>query len=322
MTLISIITPCYNEEDNVEECYQQIKDLFVTKLQEYNYELIFCDNASTDNTLAIMRTLAAKDNRVKVIANSRNVGAFKNAFNGLKWASGDAVLHILAADLQDPPELIVDFVKYWSEGYKIVYGIRAKRNESWILENSRKAYYRIIASLASVSLPPDVGEFQLLDRQVVDILTQINDHYPYTRGLIAQCGFSAKGIPYLMQARKKGKSKADWFHLIDVAINGIISMSNVPIRIITLSGFTLALFSLIYSIITLIISLVIHQKLIPPGIPTLIVALFFFSSVQIFLMGILGEYLAAIHSQVRPGPGVIEREIINIDKSKKSKNLN
>ncbi len=320
MTLISIITPCYNEEDNVEECYRQVNALFESKLHEYDYELLFCDNASTDNTLAIMRVLAAKDIRVKVIANSRNVGAVQNAFNGLKWTSGDAILHILAADLQDPPELLVDFVKYWREGYKVVYGIRAKREESWILENLRKVYYRTIASLASVSLPPDVGEFQLLDRQVVDVLTRINDHYPYTRGLIAQCGFPAKGIPYLMQARKKGKSKADWFHLIDVAINGIISMSNVPIRIITLSGFTLALLSLVYSVITLIISLLVNQELIPPGIPTLIVALFFFSSIQIFLIGMLGEYLAAIHSQVRPGPGVIEREVINLDKSKFPKN--
>jgi len=314
MSLISIITPCYNEEKNIQECYEQVKNLFENQLQEYDYEHIFCDNASTDKTLDILRQIAKKDQQIKIIVNSRNVGPVISPFNALKWAKGDAVLYILPVDLQDPPEMLIEFIKYWREGYKVVYGIRGKRQENWVLRNIRKIFYRIVNRLSSAYIPTDVGEFQLLDRKIVNILLKIKDYYPYTRGLIAQCGFPSKGIPYIWRIRQHGKTSTNLFSLIDVGINGIISMSTIPIRLITLSGFVLAFLSLFYSILSLVMNLIMNQQLVSPGIPTLIVAIFFFSSVQIFLMGIIGEYLSAIHSQVRQGPGVIEREIINFDK--------
>lgn len=309
--LISIITPCYNEEDNIDDCYGAVRAIFENVLRDYDYEHIFCDNASSDNTLKILRELAGKDSRIKVIVNSRNYGPFRSTFNGLMNSRGDAVLVLLAADLQDPPEMLKDFVIKWEEGYQIVYGIRKEREENRIMSSVRKTFYRVVNRFADFHIPLDAGEFQLVDKVVIEALRGFEDYYPYIRGMIASCGFKSTGIGYVWKARKKGFSKNRIYHLIDQGLNGIISFSSVPLRISMLLGFLLSGLSIFYAFMQFLINLIFFRMLAPPGIATLIVAVFFFSGVQLFFIGLLGEYIGAIHSQVRKKPLVIEKERIN-----------
>jgi glycosyltransferase involved in cell wall biosynthesis len=314
--LISIVTPCYMEQDNVEICYTTVRKIFEEQLPDYDYEHIFCDNASKDRTEEILRTLAAQDTRVKVILNARNFGPFRSLFNGVMAAGGDAVVLFLPADLQDPPEVIPEMVKHWQEGYQVVYGIRANREESAPMRFIRRRYYRLVKRWAEVDIPVDVGEFQLVDRQVVDALHQFEDYYPYLRGMVASCGFKSIGIPYTWRARARGFSKNRMYHLIDQGLNGLISFTNVPLRLCLSVGLILAGLSLLYAVGSVVITavdyLAFHRKLAEPGIPTLIAALFFFAGVQLFFIGVLGEYIGAIHSQVRKRPLVIEKERLNL----------
>jgi glycosyltransferase involved in cell wall biosynthesis len=310
---ISLVTPCYNEGDNVADCYEAVKRVFEQHLSNYDYEHIFCDNASTDSTPQVLRGLAARDPRVKVILNARNFGPFCSTFNGLMATTGDAVVVLLAADLQDPPELVPEFVKRWEQGYQVVYGIRNQREESFLMHRIRKLYYWMVSKFADIHIPPNVGEFQLVDRVIVDALRGFEDHYPYIRGMIANCGFQVTGVEYTWKARKKGLSKNRLYHLVDQGLNGLVSFTKIPLRLCLLSGFLLAGLSIIYAFFSLIVHLVTVGPLAQPGIPTLIVAIFFFSGVQLFFFGILGEYISAIHFQVRKRPLVIEKERLNFE---------
>ena len=312
--LISIITPCYNEENNVMECYLTVKEIFDKVLTEYDYEHIFCDNSSQDKTVIILKEIAGSDKNIKIIVNSRNFGPFHSTFNGILNASGDAIVVFLPADMQDPPELIPTFVKKWEEGFKVVYGIRKKREEAFLMLMIRKIYYRAVNKFANIHIPPDVGEFQLIDKIVLESLKKFDDSYPYIRGMIASCGFEATGIEYTWKERKRGFSKNKIYHLIDQGLNGFISFSNVPLRISMFFGFFLSGLSILFAFIQLILNLILEKTFVPAGIPTLIVALFFFSGIQLFFIGILGEYIGAIHSQVRKKPLVIEKERINFEK--------
>lgn len=311
--VISIVTPCFNEQDNVADCYEAVKRVFAEQLPAYDFEHVFCDNSSTDRTPEVLRELAAKDPRVKVILNARNFGPFCSTFNGLLSTTGDASVVLLAADLQDPPEVVVDFVRRWEEGYQVVYGIRKTREEGFILRTVRRIYYRTVSRFAQINIPIDVGEFQLIDRRVVDALRKFDDYYPYIRGMIASCGFKSIGVEYTWKARKKGFSKNRLFHLIDQGLNGMISFTRVPMRLCLLFGFMLSAFSILYAVFSLTWHLIAQGPVAPPGVPTLIVALFFFSGVQFFFLGVLGEYICAIHSQVRKRPLVIERERLNFE---------
>ncbi len=311
--LISVNTPCFREEDTVRECYETVKRLFAEQLPDYDYEHIFCDNASPDRTAEILREIADHDPRVKVILNSRNFGPFANIFNGLMSAGGDAVVVMLPCDLQDPPEVIVEFVKRWEAGYKVVCGIRAQRQESFLMRNVRKAYYRMVNRFANIDIPKDVGEFQLIDRAVVEALRRCDDYYPYIRGMIANAGFSTTGVAYTWQTRKRGITSNNLYSLIDQGLNGLISFTNIPLRLCLGFGLLLSILSITYAIVNLLINLIFFRKFAEPGIPTLIVALFFFSGVQLFFFGVLGEYIGAIHSQVRRRPLVTEQERINFD---------
>ena len=308
---ISVISPCFNEEHNVKECYKAVNAVFKEYLSDYDYEHIFTDNSSNDNTVNILRKIAADDKRVKVIVNSRNFGPLKSTFNGVLRSSGDAVLVMLAVDLQDPPELIPDFVKKWEEGFKVVAGSRRVREEGIIMRNTRKLFYHLVLKLSYISIPPYVGEFQLIDKVIVDKLREFDDYNPYIRGMIASCGYETIIIPYKWKSRKKGKSKLKLYHLFDIALNGMISFSNVPMRGAIVLGTLISIASLTYAIIMLIINIIFYRIIAPPGIATLITALFFFSGVNLLLLGLLGEYISAIHSQVRKKPLVIEKETIN-----------
>lgn len=308
---ISIITPVYNEEDNVQICYDTIRTIFETQLPDYEREHIFCDNASKDGTVDILRGLAEKDPCVKVILNARNFGPMRSNFNGVTSATGDAVLMFLAVDLQDPPELLPEFVKHWEDGNEIIFGIRANREEGFVMLNARKAYYRLMSSLSYVDIPPDVGEFQLIDRKVLDVIKTFDDAHPFARAMTFECGFKQIGVPYTCRERKRGVSKNRLMHLIDQGLNGLISFSTAPMRAALFTGVILATFAIVFAFINAFYFLFADQDAIPRGTTLLITALFFFSGVQLFFIGFLGEYVLAIFNQVRKRPLVVERERIN-----------
>lgn len=311
--LISIVTPCFNEEASVAACHKAVKDLFSNELKGYDYEHIFCDNHSTDDTVKNLEAIAKKDKNVKIIVNANNFGVFRSMFNGLLATKGDAVVPFLPADLQDPPEVIPEFIKHWEEGYKVVYGQRSKREEcfpKWML---RKIYYRVIKRFSNMDMPLDAGEFQLIDRQVVEALKQFDDHQPYLRAMIAACGFKSIGVKYTWKKREAGESKAGMFVLIHEALNGMVSTTHFPIRLGMIAGFGLSLLSILYAFLNVLLYFISSEPLADKGTMTVIVALFFFSGVQLFFISLVGEYVASIHSQVRKGPLVIEEKRVNFD---------
>jgi len=310
MKKLSIITPCYNEEVNVEICAQELKKVMQEKLSGYNYEHIFADNASTDLTLVKLRELAAKDDHIKVISNSRNVGPFRNMWNAMKSATGDAVVPLLPADLQDPPSVIPELVKHWEQGFLVTYGVRANREESIIMRIARGLYYRIIKKFASAVIPLNSGEFLLADKKVIDSILVVDDQYPYIRGLIAQTGVKSASVPYTWVRRERGKSKNSFISLIDQAINGFVSTSRVPARLALLGGFLLSFLGFAYAIFTVVMVL-ISDGTAPVGIPTIIVGIFLLGGVQLLFLGLIGEYILSIHGQVRRTPPMFETERIN-----------
>ena len=312
MKTISIVSPCYNEEDNVTVCYETVKALFEKELPGYRYEHIFVDNASTDGTVAILRDIAAQDPGVKVIVNARNFGVFRSTFNGLRYVTGDAVLVMLPVDLQDPPELIPEFVALWESGYDVVAGARETREEGFVLRTARRIFYRTLNRLSEVELEPNVGEFQLIGRRVLDAVLAHNDHYPYIRGIIASCGFRRVILPYTWRARKRGLSKHNVGMMTDQALNAIFAFSRAPMRFCTLSGLIIATACILFSLFSVIAYLIAPDEA-PRGTTTIIVSLFFLSGVQLLVIGMLGEYITSIHNQVRGGPAVIEQDLINID---------
>ena len=316
MKTISIVTPCFNEADNVEACRDAVAALFApgAPLEGYGREHIFADNDSSDGTQDILRTLAGSDPSMKVILNARNYGPFRSNFNALRSATGDAVVVFLPADLQDPAEMIPEFVRLWESGVEVVAGARVNRQESVALRSCRAIFYRTVRSLSDIDIPVNVGEFQLLDRKVWEAVVSHDDHYPYIRGIIASVGFRRAIVPYTWAARRSGISKNNLPRLIDQALNGIFSFTNVPMRLCTFVGVAMAALCILYALASIGVYIA-RPELAPRGTMTLIVALFFLSGVQLAFMGILGEYVTSIHAQVRKRPLVIERERINMDLS-------
>lgn len=280
-------------------------------LAGYRREHIFADNASSDGTVELLRAMAAEDPDIKVILNARNYGPFRSNFNALRAATGDAVVVFLPVDLQDPPEMIAEFVRLWESGVEVVAGARANREESVLLRACRGTFYRMVRTLSEIDMPIDVGEFQLLDRKVWQAVVSHDDHYPYIRGIIASVGFRRVIVPYTWKARKAGLSKNNLPRLIDQALNGIISFTNVPLRICTFAGIGIAALCFLYALVSIGLALS-GSAHAPRGTMTMIVALFFLSGVQMSFMGILGEYVTSIHSQVRKRPLVVERERLNM----------
>ena len=289
-----------------------MRTLFDGPLKAYRREHIFADNDSSDGTITILRDLAAADPSVKVILNARNYGPFRSNFNALKTATGDAVLVFLPVDLQDPPEMIAEFVTLWEAGVEVVAGARINRQESLALRACRSIFYRIVAALSDIDIPVNVGEFQLLDRKVWRAVVDHDDHYPYIRGIIASVGFKRVIVPYTWVARKSGLSKNNLPRLIDQALNGIFSFTSVPMRVCTFAGFSLATLSIIYALVSVALYMFVPGSA-QRGITTIIVALFFLSGMQMAFLGILGEYVTSIHAQVRKRPMVVERERINME---------
>ena len=310
MKLISIVTPCFNEETNVEETYRQVKALF-ERLGKYRYEHIFIDNASTDNTAAILRRLAAEDKNVKVILNSRNFGHIRSPHHAVLQAPGDAVVP-LVADLQDPIELIATFLEKWEEGHKVVMGVKSTSEESWLMFALRRFYYRLVNRLSDIELTINFHGFGLYDRIVIDAMRQMDDPYPYGRGMIAEIGFQPVKVEYAQKRRHRGITKNNFYTLYDMAMLGITSHSKVPLRLATMLGFLMSGLCLLVGFGYLAAKLVFWDRF-SLGVAPLVVGLFLFASVQLFFIGILGEYIGAIHTHVQKRPLVVEKERINFD---------
>jgi polyisoprenyl-phosphate glycosyltransferase len=308
MELISIVTPCYNEAENVEELYKKVKEVFL-KLPRYQYEHIFIDNASKDTTVAILKKIAASDKNVKIIVNSRNFGHIRSPFYGMLQSKGAAVI-LTVADFQDPPELIGEFLKKWEDGSKIVVGVKKKSKESPIMFAIRKFYYNLIGSISEVDQIRNFTGFGLYDRTIIDVLRTIEDPYPYFRGLIADIGFERAVIEFEQPKRKKGRTKNNFYTLFDIAMLGITSHSRVPLRLATMIGFSASLLCILISVGYFAYKLIFWNSF-SVGMAPLVIGFFFFASVQLFFIGLLGEYIGAILTQVQKRPLVIEKERIN-----------
>jgi len=305
---ISIISPTFNEEENVEELYRQVTAVTDT-LTNYEWEFIFIDNASTDATPKILRKLAAADKRVKVILNTRNFGQIRSPSYAMLQATGEAVI-TMVSDLQDPPTLIPAFLEKWEVGYPIVLGQKIAAEESRVFYLLRTAYYTLVRRLSDVQLIDHVTGFGIYDRKVIEVFRKIDDPYPYNRGLICDLGYDIARIPYRQPERKRGLTKNNFYSLYDIAMLGITSHSKIPLRMATLIGFALALMSLLVAIGYFFYKLLFWNNF-PVGQAPVVIGLFLFSSVQLFFTGVLGEYIAAIHTQVLHRPLVIEKERIN-----------
>ena len=310
MYKLSVITPCYNEAENVEECATRLAEHFRNELPHLDYEHIFIDNSSKDETVLILKNLAKVNPKIKIIVNSRNVGPFRSMWFGLQHATGNAIIPMLPADLQDPPEVIKDLVKGWEAGFLINYGIRKNRQERLLMRGIRTLYYKLINRLSPQEIPLNAGEFMLIDRQVADSILGTDDHYPYIRGLVAQTGLKSNMVEYVWIARRKGKSKNSIIDLIDQGINGFVSTGKALTRLSLLSGILIALGGFAAAIVTFI-SAVLHPSDFQLGIPTIVISIFVFSGVQLIFLGIIGEYVLSTHSQVRRTPAVFAIEKIN-----------
>jgi glycosyltransferase involved in cell wall biosynthesis len=308
MKLISVVTPCYNEEENVEELCQKVKEVF-QDLGSYAYEHIFIDNASKDNTVKLLKEIAKKDKNVKIIVNSRNFGPIRSPYYGLFQAGGDAVV-LIAADFQEPPSLIKDFIKKWEEGFKIVVGVKSRSEENPIMFAVRKLYYDIIRKLSDEEQIKNFTGFGLYDKKVIDIFKRIEDPCPYFRGLIAETGFERAEIHFVQPRRKKGRSATTLYGMYSMAMLGFVNHSRIPLRIATFTGFILGIASLLIALAYFVYKL-IFWKSFQVGMAPLVIGVFFFFSVQLFFIGILGEYIGAIHTQVKKRPLVVEKERIN-----------
>ncbi|MFZ4740810.1 MAG: glycosyltransferase family 2 protein [Bacteroidales bacterium] len=309
---ISIFTPCYNEEDNVEILYNEVKKVF-EQLPQYDYEHVFIDNNSLDKTVEILKRIANQDKKVKIIVNARNFGHIRSPYYGLLQVTGDCVISVVA-DLQDPPELIPEFLKKWEEGYKIVTAVKKKSRENPLMFLLRKIYYNILAKFSEGEQIKNFTGFGLYDKSFIDVIRKIDDPYPYFRGLISEVGFQTISVEYTQPKRLHGKTKNNFYTLYDVGMLGFVNHSKLPLRLASFIGFTVALISLFVAIAYFVYKLVYWDDF-KVGTAPLIIGLFFFSSIQLFFIGIIGEYIGAIHTQVRKRPLVIEKERINFDET-------
>jgi glycosyltransferase involved in cell wall biosynthesis len=305
---ISIVSGCFNEAGNVEELVARVAKV-MEALPDYDYEQIIIDNASTDGTQEILRRLASAHPRLKVILNARNFGHIRSPYHGLMQASGDAAV-ALASDLQNPPELIPEMIKKWEAGAKAVVAIKDSSDESPVFFAIRRFYYLLVEGLAEIKTVKNFTGFGLYDRAIIDYCRTVADPYPYFRGQISEIGLPIVEISYHQVARKRGITKNNFFTLYDLAMLGITNHSKVPLRLAAMLGFGMAIMSLLVALVYLIYKLVFWYSL-PVGTAPLVIGLFFFASVQLFFIGILGEYIGAIHTQVLKRPLVVEKERIN-----------
>jgi glycosyltransferase involved in cell wall biosynthesis len=307
--LITIVTPCYNEAENVEELCARVAKVMAAL--PYDYEHICIDNHSTDDTVSLLRAIAARDKRLKLIVNARNFGHIRSPFHAILQSSGDACV-LLASDLQDPPEMIAQFVQRWEEGYKTVLAVKPESEESPLMFFVRNAYYRMLSRISEVPLVLNATGAGLYDRVVVEMLRRIDDPYPYLRGLVSEIGFPIATVPFRQPKRRRGITKNNFYSLYDIAMLGITNHSKVPLRLMTIGGFVISIFSLVVALAFLLAKL-LFWDFFQLGIAPILIGIFFFGSIQMFFIGLLGEYIGSIHTHVRKVPLVIELERVNFD---------
>jgi polyisoprenyl-phosphate glycosyltransferase len=310
MRTVSVLTPCFNEEDNVEEVYRRVRVVFL-QLRRYRYEHIFIDNNSTDRTVAILKDIASRDHNVKVIANARNFGHIRSPMHAILQARGDAVVGIVA-DLQDPPELLPEMLARWEDGYAMVLCVKRSSEENRLMFWLRRKYYSWIERLSSIETFQNFTGFGLYDRKVIDAVRAFDDPYPYFRGMIAEIGLPHTEIQYDQPRRKRGFTKNNFYALYDMAMLGLTNLSKVPLRFVTLLGFACSALSLLVGLAYFVYKLLFWSNF-TVGIAPLVIGLFFLGSVQLLSMGILGEYIGSIQTHVRKRPYVIERERVNFE---------
>ena len=308
MKTISVVSGCYNEATNLDELVSRVFAV-AAKFPQYTWEYILIDNCSTDGSQSVLRRLVAADRRIKVIFNTRNFGHVRSPYHGIMQARGDAVIY-LASDLQDPPEKIDEFISYWEQGFKIVAAIKNESEESALFFALRRSYYTLIARLSEVELLKNFTGFGLYDRVVQEHLRAMDDPYPYHRGMIAELGFPIARVRFVQPRRKRGITKNNFYTLYDTAMLGFTGHTKVPLRLATMLGFATSLLSFMVGFIYLIIKLLLWQNF-TIGLAPVVVGLFFLGSVQLLFIGILGEYIGAIHTKVTKRPLVVEAERIN-----------
>lgn len=306
--LITVVSGCYNEEANLEELVRRVWAV-ADRFPQYDWEYIIIDNCSTDRSEEILRALAAADKRIKVIFNTRNFGHIRSPVYGILQGQGDAVIY-LASDLQDPPEIIAEFIPKWEAGFKVVAGIKTESEESPMFFAVRRLYYNLIAQLSDVDLLRNFTGFGLYDRVVQEQLRKMEDPYPYHRGMISELGYPVAKIPYVQRRRKRGFSKNNFYTLYDIAMLAFTNHTKVPLRLATMAGFLMSMLSFGTGLVYFLLKL-FYWREFAFGQAPVIVGLFFLGSVQLFFIGILGEYIGAIHTKVTKRPLVVERERIN-----------
>jgi glycosyltransferase involved in cell wall biosynthesis len=307
---VSVVTPCFNEEANIVDVHRAIKEIRDLHPQ-YDWEHLFIDNASIDQTVPLLKEIAAQDKDVKVIVNIKNFGIIRSPYHGYLSAEGDAVI-VYMCDLQDPPELISDFVKKWEEGHKLVVGVKNSSEENPFMFLVRKIFYAIMDRISETDHIKNFTGFGLYDKSLMDILRTLREPYPYFRGLVVEYGENRIEIPYTQRTRKKGKTKNNFYTLYDSAMGGFVANSKVPLRLANFLGFGVAFASLLIAFGYLIYKLVYWDSF-QLGAAPLVIGMFFLGAVQLIFIGIIGEYVGAILTEIKNRPLVIEKERINFD---------
>jgi len=297
--LITLSIAAYNEEGNVERLLQRIT-AFAAGQPDYRFEFLFTDNASTDRTFELLAAAARRDPRIRVLQLSRNFGVQRSLLTNYLNARGDAAIQ-LDADLQDPPELAAEFLALWRQGYKVVYGIRRRRKEGWAINWLRRRFYAVVTALSDVEVPRDAGDFRLIDRVIINHLSEFKESAPYLRGIIASLGYPQTGIPYDRDMRRAGKSKFGWTDLVRFAIDGLVNQSTRPLHIITQFGIWTSLLAFLASLFYLGVY-VFSNSTQPSGFMTLVLLILFSMGVNAAILGTIGEYVGRIYNNVRSGP--------------------
>lgn len=312
MCRVSVVIPMYYEEEVVNECYSRLKKVFM-ELQEYEYEFIFINDGSMDKTLQLLEEIANRDKNVKVISFSRNFGHQCAVTAGLKFTTGDAVV-IIDADMQDPPELIIDMIKLWEQGNEVIYAKRkVRKGESCFKLITAKMFYKFLDGLSDINIPQDTGDFRLADRKVVDVINDLPEHNKFLRGLFSWVGYKQVPIEYERQSRFAGKTKYPLKEMIKLAIDGIISFSNKPLKILGVIGISSIIISFIILIYSLI-SYIFKLNNLTAGWTSLMVTITFFSGVQLLSIWLMSEYISRIYDESKGRPQYIIDKTINIER--------
>ena len=309
MKKISILIPCYNEEDNVGPMSEAIVNLFTTELTSYDYELLFIDNDSHDNTRSLLREICAKNPKIKAIFNAKNFGQFNSPYYGILQTTGDCTISMVC-DFQDPIELIPQYIKEWENGYKIVIGIKTSSKENPIMYHLRGLYYKFIKKFSDVEQIEHFTGSGLYDRDFVEVLRKLKDPTPFLRGIVAELGYRRKEIPYEQPKRRAGKTHNNFYSLYDAAMLSITSYTKIGLRLCTFFGVICGSASVVIGLVYLIMKLV-HWNSFAPGMAPVLIGMFFLGAIQLFFIGVIGEYILSINQRVMNRPLVIEEERIN-----------